>query len=90
MITEFIGHFHPLVVHLPIGILLFAFFLELIQLKSSTNFSQAILIGTIVGTAFAIVSATMGWLLSLDGGYDESLLNYHQYAGWILCSFVLY
>ena len=89
MITEFIGHFHPLVVHLPIGILLFAFFLELIQLKSSTNFSQAILIGTIVGTAFAIVSATMGWLLSLDGGYDESLLNYHQYAGWILCLFCI-
>jgi len=89
MITEFIGHFHPLVVHLPIGILLFAFFLELIQLKSSTNFSQAILIGTIAGTAFAIVSATMGWLLSLDGGYDESLLNYHQYAGWILCFFCM-
>ena len=89
MITEFIGHFHPLVVHLPIGILLFAFFLEIIQLKSSTNFSQAILIGTIAATAFAIVSAIMGWLLSLDGGYDEKLLNNHQYAGWILCFFCI-
>lgn len=89
MITEFIGHFHPLVVHLPIGILLFAFFLELIQYKTTNNFSQAILLGTVLGTAFAIVSAVMGWLLSLDGGYDESLLNNHQYAGWTLCFFCI-
>ena len=85
MITEFIGHFHPVVVHLPIGILLFAFILELISLKSKTNFTQAIFIATLLGTFFAIISATLGWLLSLDGGYDEKLLNNHQYAGWILC-----
>lgn len=89
MISEFIGHFHPLVVHLPIGILLFVFFLELIQLKNVTNFNQAILIGIIVGTVFSIVSAILGWLLSLDGGYDESLINKHQYAGWILCFFCI-
>ena len=89
MITEFIGHFHPLVVHLPIGILIFTFILELIQLKSKTKFNQAILLGTFIGTAFAIVSAIMGWLLSLDGGYDEKLLNNHQYAGWILCFFCI-
>jgi uncharacterized membrane protein/mono/diheme cytochrome c family protein len=89
MISEFIGHFHPLVVHLPIGILIFTFILELIQLKSKTKFNQAILLGTFIGTAFAIVSAIMGWLLSLDGGYDEKLLNNHQYAGWILCFFCI-
>lgn len=89
MITEFIGHFHPLVVHLPIGILIFTFILELIQLKSKTKFDQAILLGTFIGTTFAIVSATMGWLLSMDGGYDEQLLNSHQYAGWILCFFCI-
>jgi uncharacterized membrane protein len=87
MITEFIGHFHPLVVHLPIGILIFTFILELIQLKSKTKFDQAIFIGIFLGTIFAIVAAVMGWLLSLDGGYDEKLLNNHQYAGWILCFF---
>lgn len=89
MITEFIGHFHPVVVHLPIGILIFTFLLEFIQLKSKTKFDQAILLGTFIGTLFAIVSATMGWLLSLDGGYDEQLLNNHQYAGWILCFFCI-
>jgi uncharacterized membrane protein len=87
MITEFIGHFHPLVVHLPIGILIFTFILELIQLKSKNKFDQAIFIGIFLGTIFAIVAAVMGWLLSLDGGYDEKLLNNHQYAGWILCFF---
>jgi mono/diheme cytochrome c family protein/uncharacterized membrane protein len=76
-------------VHLPIGILIFTFILELIQLKSKTKFNQAILLGTFIGTAFAIVSAIMGWLLSLDGGYDEKLLNNHQYAGWILCFFCI-
>jgi len=89
MITEFIGHFHPLVVHLPIGILIFTFILELIQLKSKTKFDQAIFIGIFLGTIFAIVAAVMGWLLSLDGGYDEKLLNNHQYAGWILCLFCI-
>jgi uncharacterized membrane protein len=89
MITEFIGHFHPLVVHLPIGILIFTFILELIQLRSKSNFDQSIFIGTVVGSVFAFVSATMGWLLSLDGGYDVQLLNNHQYAGWILCLFCI-
>jgi uncharacterized membrane protein len=76
-------------VHLPIGILIFTFILELIQLKSKTKFDQAIFIGIFLGTIFAIVAAVMGWLLSLDGGYDEKLLNNHQYAGWILCLFCI-
>lgn len=87
MITEFIGKFHPLVVHLPIGILLLAFVQEWLLHKNKIQEERVIYFTTIIGSFFAIVAALLGWALSLDGAYNASLLNKHQYFGWALCSF---
>ncbi len=78
----FLGHFHPLVVHLPIGFLLIAGLLEIgrrlgrISLSNSTM--SAILFWSAVS---ATVACVFGYLLSLGGGYDEEILSDHKWQG---------
>lgn len=79
---ELIGRFHPLLLHLPIGVLLYAFLhwnfdYFFSQKKEKTDFTFALIIGALS----AIASAVSGWILALDGGYDESLLDWHKYLG---------
>lgn len=90
---EFIGKFHPLVLHLPIGFLIGALLLELIDWRngsSTFNLATKILLG--IGAATALLAALMGYLLSLQGGYDFQLLNIHQWTGFglALASILLY
>jgi uncharacterized membrane protein len=81
-ILEFFGRFHPLVVHLPIGILLLAFVFEWLSRKPQYNFLQdATEQAYLYATLSAIVSCVAGYLLSLSGGYDETTLNQHKWLG---------
>ena len=78
----FLGSFHPLIVHIPIGILLFAALLNSIaayKKNKALEFSAglALLVGSL-GSALAAVS---GYLLSASGGYDTGILFWHQWAG---------
>jgi len=78
----FLGHFHPVLVHLPIGFLLLLGALEL--LSHHPRFRQAnagtgVILGLSVLTALATVLA--GWLLAGAGGYDENLLCIHRWTG---------
>lgn len=85
MNVDFLGHFHPLVVHLPIGILLFAIIMEyLFPKKNSKQFMQVVLI---TGASSAILSSILGWLLSFSGDYDAELLNTHRWSGILLSIF---
>ncbi len=81
-LTLFLGRFHPLLVHLPIGFLLIAFLMEAFsrfpkfaQLKHGTSFVL------LLGAISAAVAALLGYLLSLGGGYDKDLLFLHQWLG---------
>jgi len=87
-ISIFIGRFHPLIVHLPIGILFLAFLLNLIFLKK-TDHPVYKSIGTIIliGAIFAIPAAIAGLLLAESGGYSEDELSLHQYFGLALIIF---
>lgn len=79
---EFIGKFHPLLIHLPIGFLLASFGLELLFLKNGNEIARKsihFLLG--LGAAAAILSAIIGYMLSLNGGYDNQLLTIHQWSG---------
>lgn len=78
----FFGHFHPVVVHLPIGMLLIAFILELLALKTkSQQFDSAVSIILFWGFINAVISCTFGWFLSLSGEYNEGTLFWHQWMG---------
>ncbi len=81
-IIQFFGRFHPLLVHFPIGILFLAFLFEcLSQFKAYKKLRSAIQPALFLGALFAVASVASGYSLSLEGGYDDSLLETHQYMG---------
>ena len=78
----FFGRLHPMVLHMPIGMLLAVFFLELIAVfrKSKTAEESA---GYIlwVGTFAAIIAAWFGWLLAAQSSYNADILFWHRWLG---------
>lgn len=79
--TDFIGRFHPLLVHLPVGILLFAFVLVLLQKFKKSDFSGAIDVALLLGGLSATAACGTGWLLSQSGEYDADMVFNHQWTG---------
>ena len=80
--SEFIGRFHPLLVHLPIGILLLAcLFSFLIKKEKYAALKPALGIALFWGMLSAIASCITGFLLSKSGDYDETAVNQHQWLG---------
>ena len=81
----FFGRFHPVIVHLPIGFLLVAGLLEILEISGkitmSSGVSRAILLFSGITATLACVA---GYMLSLSGGYDEQILTEHQWQGiWV-------
>ncbi len=78
----FFGHFHPVIVHLPIGMLVIAIILYLFSQKTDESLRQKaispIFFWSFVGATF---SCLMGWALSQTGEYDEEALSLHQWLG---------
>ncbi len=82
LFMEFIGRFHPVLVHVPIGILLLAgLFQILIKKEKYTDLQPAIGISLFWGMLGAVASCISGFLLSRNGEYDIALINTHQWFG---------
>ncbi len=80
-----IGHFHPVLVHLPIGILLIALLLEWISLYPRYAVSPNVLrLVWFCGMLSAGLSCLTGYLLSTSGDYDEELVSWHLYIALAL------
>lgn len=78
---RFLGRLHPLAVHFPVGLLVFAAILELFTLKKfSSALRPGITLLVAAGVISAIFSTVFGLLLSSDGDYGEEL-NIHQWIG---------
>ncbi|MGB3802131.1 MAG: c-type cytochrome domain-containing protein [Lewinella sp.] len=73
----FVGRFHPLVVHLPIGFLLLAVVLEWWPGERS---GSAVRIAWIFGALSAVVAAVCGWLLATESGGGDTLF-WHRWLG---------
>jgi uncharacterized membrane protein/mono/diheme cytochrome c family protein len=81
-VTELVGRFHPVLVHLPIGILLIGLLLQFLSAKEQYKISpEVIKIVLLYGTFTAIISCISGYLLSLSGDYDGSLVKWHMWMG---------
>ena len=80
-ILKYIGKFHPLVLHLPIGSLLMTFLLLLVSKYQKVGLEKAIRIGVDFSFAGALMASVMGYLLSLDEAYDFNKLKFHFWAG---------
>lgn len=80
--AQFIGRLHPLLVHLPIGILLLALLFELLSRRGKNRAVQtAIPFVLLVGAIAAVFSCLSGWLLSQNGEYENELVSRHQWSG---------
>lgn len=81
-IILFLGRFHALLVHLPIGFLLLLGVFEVLarfpRLKPLAQARGVMLVLTLVASVF---TAGCGLMLARDGGYDAKLLALHQWTG---------
>jgi uncharacterized membrane protein len=79
---EFIGRLHPLLVHLPIGILLLAVLFEWLPFrKPYKSLRRSIRIILWLGFFAALTSAASGLLLKENGDYEWQSVKLHQFAG---------
>ena len=81
-LSLFFGRFHPVLVHLPIGLIVLLGALESLALFprfKNANSSAGYILALAV--PLAGLTAYCGWLLSRDGGYNPHLLEWHKWAG---------
>ena len=88
--AQFLGRFHPILVHLPIGLLVAVPILEIVgwvarrpELRASAGF----LLG--LAAAGALVAAADGWLLGWSGGYSGPTVTHHMWGGVALAALCL-
>lgn len=78
----FLGHLHPLLVHLPIGLILLLALLELFARTgrfSQANANTGLILSLTVPAI--VVTVVCGLLLSQAGGYQDKLLRWHKWTG---------
>lgn len=86
-LLEFVGRLHPMLVHLPIGILLIAILLLVLAQTKKLEVSRGVLTLTLaIGAVVAILSCITGYLLSQTGDYNEQTLSRHQWLGITLAA----
>jgi len=84
-IAQFVGRFHPVLVHLPIGLLLLVPVLEIggllhvsRHLQKTAGFVLAL------ATIGAVFATAVGWLLAWSGGYEGETIMDHLWGGvWL-------
>ena len=92
-IIKYLGNFHPVVLHLPIGAFLFTFLLFISQKYLKSNFNPAVRMGLLFSFITSIITSIFGYILHLNGDYDSVLVDRHMWlaiATTILIGFVLY
>lgn len=78
----FLGRFHPLVVHFPIGFLFFAFLLEVFsRWKKNPVLTSGIPLALSLGGISGALACVLGYMLSLSGDYEVEALNTHFWFG---------
>ncbi|MEM9341136.1 MAG: c-type cytochrome domain-containing protein [Bacteroidota bacterium] len=81
----FLGRFHPLIVHLPIGFLMLGFLMKAYQKwKPQAGFGPAISFALLLSTLSGVAACVLGFLLSGEGGYEAATLNLHMWMGILL------
>jgi uncharacterized membrane protein len=89
-LNQFVGRFHPLVVHLPIAFFLLVLLLEWAGLLRRWNHLRELaefVLALAVISAF--VAVFLGWLLAWSGGYEGKLVTSHMWGGFSLAAAML-
>jgi uncharacterized membrane protein len=79
---QFLGRLHPLAVHFPVGLLLFAAVIELFTIKNyHSKYRPGINLLVYVGALGAVLAAVLGWVLANVEEYGGDTLSLHQWTG---------
>lgn len=78
----FLGRFHPLMLHLPIGFVAVALAMEGYVWKTKrSDFDAALSLSWLLGAASATLATVLGLMLAKGGGYNEASLSQHKWLG---------
>lgn len=79
----FLGRFHPIILHLPIGALIVLFFMEIINsFRPELNLDSACKLLLWFSVFSIIPTLILGFLLASSGHYNEDVLGFHKWLGW--------
>lgn len=79
------GRMHPLVLHLPIGILVLSFVLLMFRKGfQKKQFRKIMLIVLMLASLLATITALSGFFLSIQGDYGADSLKQHKISGVVL------
>ena len=79
-IVRFLGHFHPVILHLPIGIFILIITQEFFAMFSRKK-SQTGLFPLFFGASSAVLAVVLGFLLYQGGGFEGELVEDHLWGG---------
>src|SRR5882672_2974549 len=84
-LSQFVGRFHPLVVHLPIALLLLAPLLECFGLfRRWSHLRESAGFVLTLASISAFIAVFLGWLLAWSGAYEGKLVTSHMWGGFSL------
>ncbi len=84
--NAFIGRVHPILVHLPIGLLVAAALLSCLPFAGLSEHRRAVAWIWTATSVSAVFACASGWLLALEGGYDPVILTRHRWSGVALAA----
>jgi len=83
-LVQTLGRTHPLLLHLPIGFLVFLAVLPFLRREiPSKAYGKVMSMGLSLTSLTAVLTALFGLFLAQEGGYGESL-NWHKWTGVVL------
>ncbi len=80
---NFLGRFHPLLLHLPIGALMLVFCMEGLGLVTKGKYKPKTTLAVAFAAATAVLAVVLGYFWYLTGGYNEETIADHKRDGVI-------
>ena len=80
-LIDFLGSLHPLIVHLPIGIVLLTIAIDVFMKNKNNSVLRVITMGWFFSFFSGMLAAAFGWFLGDNGYYFESQINIHRWSG---------
>ena len=81
-LAQFFGRFHPLIVHIPIGLLVLVPLLEVLGLIHIwSHFQKTAGLILVLATLGSLGATAAGWLLAWSGGYQGETVMNHLWGG---------
>ena len=86
-----IGHFHPLLIHFPIALVIVSAVAEATATVSRDERWRTLAIGNVrAGAAFALIAAVAGWYFASELSSDAGpLLEWHRWLGTVAAGLML-